>query len=172
MSMPMPTAQTPLGNLTICPVVVGLILIATLLSAWAIIAGWRDRHRVLTLTVLTRTIATLPVMRTFVALAASGGLAIGTIVAVDGDVALSLSLCATLALILAGISILATLAALAIARFVVALCVRFIVALSRAIGERNGCDRRASMVAVRPLPVAPFPIAFGRGLRAPPLPIH
>ena len=66
-SMPMATAQTPFGTVTICPVVLGLIALSTLLAAWAIVTGWRDRHRALTLTVLARTLARLPVLRTFVA---------------------------------------------------------------------------------------------------------
>jgi hypothetical protein len=163
--------QTPFGGVMICPVVLGLIVLSTLLAAWAIVAGWRDRHRLLTISVLVRALARLSVLRTFVALAASGGCAIGTIVAVDGGVAVSPSLCATLAIILAGISILATLCSIALARCVIALCARLIVALARAIDERNAGARRAILVAIRPLPLASFPIAFGRGLRAPPTPM-
>jgi hypothetical protein len=169
--MSMPMVQTPFGGVMICPVVLGLIVLSTLLAAWAIVAGWRDRHRLLTISVLVRALARLSVLRTFVALAASGGCAIGTIVAVDGGVAVSPSLCATLAIILAGISILATLCSIALARCVIALCARLIVALARAIDERNAGARRAILVAIRPLPLASFPIAFGRGLRAPPTPM-
>jgi hypothetical protein len=171
-SMPMATAQTPFGTVTICPVVLGLIALSTLLAAWAIVTGWRDRHRALTLTVLARTLARLPVLPTFVALAASGGLAIGTIVAVDGGVALSLALCATLAAILAGVSIVATLCSLALARVILALCERLIVALACAIGERVAGARSLGTIAFRPVSIASFPLSFGRGLRAPPLPAH
>jgi hypothetical protein len=171
-SMPMATAQTPFGAVTICPVVLGLIVLSTALAAWAIAAGWRDRHRAVTLTVLARTLARLPVLHTFVALAASGGLAIGTIVAVDGGVALSLPLCATLAGILAGISIVATLCSLALARLILALCARLILALARAIDERLTASLASSAADVRPLSIASFPLSFGRGLRAPPLPAH
>jgi hypothetical protein len=167
-SMPMPSAQTPFGSVTICPVVLGLIVLSTLLAAWAIVTCRRDPHAAVSYGVLARTLARLPVFPTFVALASSGGLAIGTIVAVDGGVALSLSLCATLAALLAGIALAATLCSLGLARLALALCARLIVTLARAIGERAAPVRASFIAPIRPLPVAAFPIAFGRGLRAPP----
>jgi hypothetical protein len=171
-TMPMAMAHTPFGDVMVCPVVLGLIVLSAALGTWAIVSGWRDPDRLLSLTVLVRSLARLPVLRTFALLAGGGGLAMGTIVAVDGHTALSLSLCATLALILAGISSVATLCSVAIARLVVAFCTRLIVALARAIAYRRPRPALSCRVAARPPQAAVVPTAFGRGLRAPPLPAH
>jgi hypothetical protein len=168
----MPTVNTPVGSVMICPVVVGLIVLATTLAAWALIAGWRDRHRALTLAVLVRALARLPVLRTFAALSLTGGLAIATIVAVDGGTTFSASLCAFLTILLAGASIAATLCSLAVARCIVALCARLFVAIAGAIAERRVASRTYRALRRRPLHAPVVAIAFGRGLRAPPLPAH
>jgi hypothetical protein len=168
----MPTMSTPAGGVMICPVVLGLIVLSTLLAGWALIAAWRDRHRAVTLAMLVRALAHLPVLRTFAALALTGGLAIAAIVAVDGGTTYSLSLGLVLALVLAGISIAATLCALIVARAIVALCARLIVAIAGAIGERSSALRFARSLRRRPLHAPVVSLAFGRGLRAPPLPAH
>ncbi len=164
--MPMPMH----GAVMLCPVVVGLIALSTLLSAWALVTGWRDRHRALTLAVMMRTLARLPVMRTFGALAAAGGIAIGTIVAVDGGSAIDPSLCAVLASILAAASLVATFGAVLIARVVLAFCARIFLAFVRSVGERRSATR--AIRRPRALPHRFRSITFGRGLRAPPLPAH
>jgi len=166
----MPMMDTPVGTVMICPVVLGLIGLSVLLAGWALVAAWRDRHRALTLAVLVRTLARLPVLRSFAALALGGGLAIAAIVAVDGGTSFSLSLGLTLALVLAGISIGATLGSLAVARAIVALCARLIVAIAGAIAERRSTPGFARSLRRRPLHAPVVALAFGRGLRAPPLP--
>ena len=172
MPMPMPMAM-PAGTAMICPVVVGLIVLSTVLAAWAIVTVSRDRRRASTLTGVVRALARLPVLRTFGALVAGGGVAIAAIVAVDGGVAFDPSLCAMLALTLAGISIATTLTALVVARCVVALCVRLLVAIAGAIGERRGAVRAFRRRALRAAHASVVAIATGRGLRAPPLlPAH
>ena len=172
-AMQMDNAMLPMpahGAVMLCPVVVGLIVLSTLLSAWALVTGWRDRHRALTLTVITRVLARLPMMQTFAALAAAGGIAIGTIVAVDGGSAIDPSLCALLASILAASSLIATFGAVLIARVVLAFCARILLALARAIGERRAVAR--AIRRRRALPHRFYSITFGRDLRAPPPPAH
>ena len=167
MSMPMPA-----GPAMICPVVVGLIVLSTVLAAWAILTVSRDRQRAATLTGVLRALARLPVLRTFGALVAGGGVAIAAIVAVDGGVAFDPSLCAMLALTLAGISIAATLAALMFARCVIALCARLLVVIAGAIAQRRGAVR-VRRRALRAAHASVVATATGRGLRAPPLlPAH
>jgi hypothetical protein len=168
----MPMMNTPVGSVMICPVVLGLIGISTLLAGWALVAAWRDRHRALTLAVLVRALARLPVLRTFAALALAGGLAIAAIVAVDGGTTFSLSLGVMLAFVLAGISIAATLCSLVAARAIVALCARLIVAIAGASAARRTAVRFARSPRRRPLHAPVVALAFGRGLRAPPLPAH
>jgi len=168
----MPMMKTPAGSVMICPVVLGLIGISTLLAGWALIAAWRDRDRTLTLAVLVRALARLPVLRTFAALALAGGLAIAAIVAVDGGTTFSLSLGVMLAFVLSGISIAATLCSLVAARAIVALCARLIVVIAGAIAERRTAARFARSLRRRPLHAPVVALAFGRGLRAPPLPAH
>jgi hypothetical protein len=168
----MPMMSTPVGSVMICPVVLGLIVIATLLAGWALIAAWRDRHRALTLTVLVRALARLPVLRTFAVLAIAGGLAIAAIVAVDGQTSFSLALGLVLACMLGGISILATLCSLIAARAIVALCARLIVVIAGAIADRRIAARFTRNLRRRPLHAPVVSLAFGRGLRAPPLPAH
>jgi hypothetical protein len=168
----MPMLQTPAGSVMLCPVVVGLIVLSTLLGAWSIVTASRDRHRTLTLTLLVRALARLPVLRTFGALVAAGALAIAAIVAVDGHGAFSLALAVTLAALLGGIAIGATIASLVLARCILALCARLLIAVIGAIAERRTAGRtwnRRSMRAPRACVVA---IVSGRGLRAPPLPAH
>jgi hypothetical protein len=168
----MPMMKTPAGSVMICPVVLGLIGISTLLAGWALIAAWRDRDRTLTLAVLVRALARLPVLRTFAALSLAGGLAIAAIVAVDGGTTFSLSLGVMLAFVLSGISIAATLCSLVAARAIVALCARLIVVIVGAIAERRTAARFARSLRRRPLHAPVVALAFGRGLRAPPLPAH
>jgi hypothetical protein len=168
----MPTMATPVGSVMICPVVMGLIVLSTVLAAWSLFTAWHDRHRVVTLTRLVRVLARLPVVRTFASLALAGGLAIATIVAVDGGTTPSLALALTLTVLLAAISIAATLGSLAIARCIVALCARFIVAIAGAIAERRAAARSYRSLRRRPFHATLVALVFGRGLRAPPLPAH
>ena len=171
MAMPM-TMTSPGSGVMICPVVLALIVLAAALSAWALAAASRDRHRAVTGAVLVRALSHLPVLRTFATLALAGGLAIASIVAIDGHSVLDPALCGTLAFLLAGTAVVATLAAIALARTVLAFCRRLILALAIAIGERRRAIRARRTLRAIPAPAAVFPVMYGRGLRAPPLPAH
>jgi hypothetical protein len=168
----MPMLRTPAGTMMLCPVVVGLIALSALLGTWAIVTACRDRHRALTLRVLMRALAQLPVVRTFGALAGAGGLAIAAIVAVDGHGSFGPALVVTLTFILAGISLGATIASLVLARCITALYARLLIAVAGAIAARRGPQRAFRLPAPCPPHAAVVAITFGRGLRAPPPPAH
>ncbi len=168
----MPMLQMPGGTVMLCPVVAALIALSTLLGAWAIVTAARDPHRALTALLLVRVLARLPLLRTFGALVGAGGLAVAAIVAVDGHASFSLPLLVTLVLLLAGTSLAAAIGSVAVSRFVLAWCARVLVAIRAAIAQRPGGFRALRRRAARALHAALVAIAFGRGLRAPPLPAH
>jgi hypothetical protein len=170
-SMAMDGMPAPAGVM-LCPVVIVLLVLSTALAAWALLAMWRDPHRAHDATNVVRTIARLPVLPTVGILVTAGAIAAGAIVAVDGGGPLSLASCLTLAALLGAMALAATLGSLAISRIVLALCVRLLLAACAAIAERPD---RASACLLDDAPRAravPWPIDFGRGLRAPPSPVR
>jgi hypothetical protein len=128
----------------------------------------RDGHRTVTTAVLLRTLARLPVVPAFVALALTGAAAIAAIVAVDGGVPFDMALVATLATIVAGIALGAVLASLALARLILAFCERLAVALALALGDARCVPVRVHRPVAVPLRTGVLATASGRGLRAPP----
>ena len=162
----------PHDAVMICPVVLALIVISAVLAAWTLVAARRDTQRALTSALLVRALARLPVMRTFAVLAGGGGVAVGSIVAIDGHGPIGLALCASLAAMSAAVALAATLGALVIARAILECARRLFVALFVAIAERQP-GRAIAAARRRPL-LRPLvrSLSGGRGLRAPPFPAH
>jgi hypothetical protein len=170
--MDMPDAGP--SALMICPVALALIGASALFALAAIGLFWRDPHRRLTGRALVRALAGLPLGRTVAGLTIAGGSAVALMFALDGSGAPALPVCALLALLLVGCSVLAAILSIVAGHFVLALGQRLLLAVAAAISALRGSEapntrrRAASFSVSRGVAI----LAAGRGLRAPPLSVR
>jgi hypothetical protein len=167
--MDMPDAAP--SALMICPVALALIGTSVLFALAAIVLFWRDPHRRLTGRALVRALAGLPIGRAAVVLTAAGGTAVALMFALDGSGAPAFPVCALLALMLAGCSVLAAVLSILAGHVALALGQRLLLAIVAAISALCGnvapkMQRRVTTLAVARGAAV---LAAGRGLRAPPL---
>lgn len=176
MSMPgmaMPEVAMPaVGVFDLCPVVIGLGMLALSLGAWAIVAYALERHRAVARHRLLGAVAALPLVRACIGLAAVSALPIALIIVVDGGAPSSLESWLLLGALVVGGSTAATIAGVAAARFGLALGRRLVVRIARALriplppAVVSPRSRRSTRVgSLQDVCV----LAAGRGLRAPPL---
>jgi hypothetical protein len=174
MSMPMPDAPvaTP-GMLDVCPIVMGLIVLALSLGAWALAAFALERHRGVLRHTLLAVLAGLPLVRTIVGLAAVSALPIALIISFDAGGPSSAESWLLLAALVAGGSALATGAIVLGARFARALGRRLILRIAATRAPARGQVPPAAGHRHQPLSFASArgdvcALAAGLGLRAPP----
>ena len=173
--MPMPDmpAAAP-GIVDLCPVVMGLLVLALSLAAWAVVALALDRHRAVVRHRFFALLAGLPIVRSVAALAAVSTLPIGLIIAVDAGGPASTEGWLLLTAFVAGGAVLATLAAVFGARCVLGLGRRLILRIAAARVPARRRLRPAAIHDREPVSSASAHgdvcvLAAGRGLRAPPL---
>jgi hypothetical protein len=150
--------------------VLGLIVASALLAGGAIAMLWRDSQRALTLRGIVHALAHLPLARTAGVLSLCGGVALASMIVLDGDGLPPLPACAMLAALLVGCSLAAALVSIAAAHVAIALARRVVLAVTRAIAQgRDAGTLRFTRLAfvIAPLGGASL-LAAGRGLRAPP----
>lgn len=161
-------------EVTICPVVLGLIAASAVLSAGTIVLLWRDSQRGLTRRALLQTLAHQSLDRTVGVLTLSGGIALASMIVCDGDGLPSLPTCVLLAVSLVVGSALAATMSIAVAHVALALARRVVVVMMACIARVRTAGS-AGMTHVRvflaPLEGASL-LATGRGLRAPPSPVR
>jgi hypothetical protein len=158
------------GPVMVCPIVLLLIVLSALLSAFAVAMLWRDPHRALAQRDLLQTLARLPFARTAGCVALAGTSAVGTMIWFERAGPPALPVCAMLAALLFGCALAATLVAIAAGRIAVAFGRRLILAVVAAIARAGGAVAPLAqhlapvLAAAHAVPL----LAAGRGLRAPP----
>jgi hypothetical protein len=161
-------------EITICPVVLGLVVVSALLAAGAIVVLWRDRQRALAWRGFVHALSHLPIGRTAGVLMLAGGIALASMIVCDGDGLPPLPAGALLAALLAACSFGAALLSIAAAHIAIALAQRVILAV--ATGIARGRDTGPVRITRFIVPVLRLEgaalLAAGRGLRAPPVSVR
>jgi hypothetical protein len=166
-------AEASAGNgivLSICPISLTLLVIATALGGWAVVAARRDRHASLTARLLMRRLSRLPVAVTAAALAAVAAIPVGMMLALAPDIsATALNLFTMFGVVLAT-ALGLTLAIVAGARTVVAFGRRTVARLlmiwrcAQTPPLLPRAPRRRAVLTAADV----AGVASGRGFRAPP----
>jgi hypothetical protein len=177
MPMPMPGEPVPAqAPIDLCPIVVGLIVLAASLGLWAAAALAFERHRTVVRHRLLDLLASLPIVRTIAGLAAVSTLPIGLIIAVDAGGPSTTESWLLLAGLIAGGSALATLATVAAARVVLGFGRRLVLRLATARvpdrAHRPPVFRCGEPVSPASAHGDVCALAACLGLRAPPLPVR
>jgi hypothetical protein len=183
-ALAMPMGSMPMGSMQmgdpsgidLCPVVIGLGVLAISLGLWAVAAFALERHRRVARHRLIGMLAGLPPVRTSAGLIAVTAIPIALVILVDDGAPSSLERWLELAALLVGGSLLAVSAAIFAARVALAFGRRLAVRVARALrsGERN--EPRVPVVTdrYRRIPTrihcAACVLAAGLGRRAPPTP--
>jgi hypothetical protein len=109
MNMPMPDmpAAAP-GTIDLCPIVMGLIVLAVSLGGWALAAIALERHRMVLRHTVLALLAGLPLVRTIVGLAAVSAVPIALIIVFDASAPSSTENWLLLGALIAGGAALAT----------------------------------------------------------------
>lgn len=165
--MDMTTASAPV---MVCPIVLVLIVVSALLSAFAAAMLWRDPHRALAQRDLAQTLARLPLAPTAGCVAFAGSSAVGAMIWLERSGLPALPVCAMLAALLFGCALAATLCAIAAGRIAIAFGHRLMLAIVAAIARAGDAVAPPAQQLVPVLAAAhavPL-LAAGRGLRAPP----